>query len=81
MVSNTIFVYNYWDLWLGLLSWLSWLYKSTNTSGGYRDDAPCDVSVARQDIMVAQYQKDGQVGPPPGACPVFFRFFFLENGG
>ena len=24
----------------------------------------------RQDVMVAQYQKDGQVGPPPGACPL-----------
>jgi hypothetical protein len=36
--------------------------------------------VARQDIMVAQYQKDGQVGPPPGACPFFSGVFFLENG-
>ena len=27
--------------------------------------------------MVAQYQKDGQVGPPPGACP--WQLFLLKN--
>ena len=37
--------------------------------------------------MVAQYQRDGQVGPPPGACPLgwalgFGRVFFeAKNRG
>eukprot|EP00434_Breviolum_minutum_P021053 symbB.v1.2.018574.t1/scaffold1485.1/size118442/6 len=61
------------------------LEESSSVSGGATGRKPHRMfppssffrSTVPKDVMVAQYQKDGQVGPPPGACP--WLLFQVKN--